>query len=44
MSLLVDTALGQVIGGVVLDSATQEPLVQVHIGVVNKNMGIISGQ
>lgn len=40
--LFAHGALSQIVSGVVLDSATQEPLAYVHIGVVNKNMGIIS--
>ena len=40
--VLLKTAIGQTVQGIVLDSATQEPLPYVHIGVVGKNMGVIS--
>ena len=40
--LFANAVLSQIVSGVVLDSATQEPLAYVHIGVVNKNLGVIS--
>ncbi|WKN45686.1 carboxypeptidase-like regulatory domain-containing protein [Tunicatimonas pelagia] len=42
VSLFANTAFSQVVSGVVLDSATQQPLAYVHIGVLDKNMGVIS--
>ena len=45
LSLLLvwaESAVAQIIRGVVLDSATQKPLPYVHIGIPGKNMGTIS--
>ncbi|MEM6844402.1 MAG: carboxypeptidase-like regulatory domain-containing protein [Bacteroidota bacterium] len=39
---LANVALSQTISGIVLDSATQEPMAYVHIGVLGKNLGVIS--
>ena len=40
--ILLKTAAGQTVRGVVLDSATLAPLPYMHIGVEGKNMGVIS--
>ena len=39
--LLNGAVIGQTVQGIVLDSATREPLPYVHIGVVNKNVGVM---
>ena len=40
--MLSRAVIGQTVEGIVIDSATQDPLPYVHIGVVNKNVGVIS--
>ncbi|MBI1767807.1 MAG: carboxypeptidase-like regulatory domain-containing protein [Bacteroidetes bacterium] len=41
-SLLVLSINAQVLSGVVIDAQSKKPLPYVHIGVMNKNMGVIS--
>ncbi|MEO0330311.1 MAG: carboxypeptidase-like regulatory domain-containing protein [Bacteroidota bacterium] len=40
--IFVNTASSQVVSGVVLDSVTQKPMAYVHIGMLGKDMGVIS--
>ncbi|MEM9830212.1 MAG: carboxypeptidase-like regulatory domain-containing protein [Bacteroidota bacterium] len=42
IALFAHTTFSQTISGIVLDSATQEPMAYVHIGVLGKNLGVIS--
>ncbi|MGD1891683.1 MAG: carboxypeptidase-like regulatory domain-containing protein [Cyclobacteriaceae bacterium] len=42
MILFANMVLGQTVSGVVLDSTTQSPMAYVHIGVLGKNLGVIS--